>query len=147
MKRNFYLDVNILVYFLNKESSFNKKAEILLSQAIDEDITLVVSPLTLDEFLHALQKIFLQQKIDSKIIWKNLDKSLDSVLSLPNLDIVSPSLGKEKQKEVLFLMKKYNLLPRDAYHLFTVITNDIDCLATFDKDFSKVKEVKVVGLE
>jgi len=41
-------------------------------------------------------------------------------------------------------MEKYDLCPRDAYHLLTMIYNKIDSFATFDTDFNKVFEDKLI---
>ena len=45
---------------------------------------------------------------------------------------------KDHLPEIMRLMRKYNLKPRDAYHLLTMLENEIEYIATYDKDFDKV---------
>lgn len=141
-----YLDANVLISFINEESLFYQKTKILLFNLRKEDFQFRLSALTIDETLHALKKYFLSKKYQPATLFLSLKKILKQILSLPNLDIINPPTDKQLQVEVINLMQKYNLSPRDAFHLFTVIANDIDCLATFDEDFSQVKEVEIIGL-
>lgn len=142
-----YLDANVLISFINEESLFYQKTKVLLFNLRKEDFQLRLSTLTIDETLYALKKHFLLKKCQKETLYLSLKKFLKQILSLPTLNIINPLVDKKLQIEVVNLMQKYNFSPRDAYHLFTAITNDIDCLATFDKDFERIKEVKVVGLE
>ena len=41
-------------------------------------------------------------------------------------------------------MEKYSLLPNDATILATAVERGFNAIATFDKDYSKVQEVKVL---
>ena len=48
------------------------------------------------------------------------------------------------QLKVINYMQKYHLKPRDAYHLLTIMENNIDGFATFDNDFNKVFSAKIL---
>jgi len=58
--------------------------------------------------------------------------------------LVNSPTGLKDQIKVVEYMEKYNLCPRDAYHLLTMIYNKIDSFATFDTDFNKVFEDKLI---
>jgi len=43
-------------------------------------------------------------------------------------------------------MKKYNLRPRDTFHLLTILSSNIETGSTFDKDFAEVKKKKLIRI-
>lgn len=145
MTKKCYLDANVLVYLLNKKDKSHKRAAILLHSLILNNFDLYISSLVIDEVLYALRP-YMIKTYGQRLIWQKLEFILKHILQLPNLKLANPSIVLQEQMQVVNLMKKYNISPRDAYHLFIVLCNNIDSLATFDQDFSKVKEVEVVGL-
>jgi len=46
----------------------------------------------------------------------------------------------------LHYLEKYALKPRDALHCATMQENEIEAIASFDKDFDKVKEIKRIRI-
>lgn len=133
-----YLDTNILIYYIFEASLYFEKARnLILSLRVDEYF-LYISPLTIDEFSYQLDLLSRYDDKKRKDLYELLEIMMSTVLSLPRLHIVNPPTTKDKQYEVINLMEKYNLKPRDAYHLLTMIENDIEYIATYDKDFNKV---------
>lgn len=138
-----YLDSNVLIYLKDEESIGFVRSRALIEKLASQNISLIVSSLCLDEFLHEFGKA-LRKKTPEKDFFTNLEKALTSILDLPNLSIVNPPNDANRQLEIISLMKTYALRPRDAYHFLTMLTNDIDGFASFDNDFHKVFAAKLI---
>jgi len=131
-----YLDINVLVYFKDEKSLYHKKVIEKFIFLIKNDFYFYVSSLVLDEFLYVFR--YFLEKNEKKDIFSKLKKALTEILAIPNLSIVSLLKEKEKQIEVISYMERYDLSPRDAYHLMIMKENAIDYFFTFDKDFELV---------
>lgn len=131
-----YLDANVLICFKNEDSPLFDKAQKLIRNLIKNSYKIYVSPLVVDEFLHPIKFVLEGKKV--KDIYPILQKALKDVLSLPNLEIVNFSTKKSVHLEIVSLMEKFNLKPRDAYHLLTMKENKIRFFATLDSDFDLV---------
>jgi len=131
-----YLDSNVLVYFKDEKSLYHKKVVEKFIFLIKNDFYFYVSSLVLDEFLYVFR--YFLEKNEKKDIFSKLKKALTEILAIPNLSIVSLLKEKEKQIEVISYMERYDLSPRDAYHLMIMKENAIDYFFTFDKDFELV---------
>lgn len=145
MKKKCYLDANILIYFFIGDLELRRRSKKLLENLKQKSYSFAISTLVIDEFLQAMRYYF-SKKYQETLKWAKLKESLEAILQLPKLEIINPSVELQQQLEVIVLMQKYNLSPRDAYHLFIVLSNNIDAFATFDSDFGKVREVEIVGL-
>lgn len=132
-----YLDSNILIYLKDSSSINHNKTVKNVRNLIKNRTRLFLSPLCLDETIHAFGIIF-------KKNFGIVTKVIDEILSIPRLEIVNPPTSIDENKRVLSLMKEYDLQPRDAYHLLTMQTNNIDGFATFDNDFKKVFASKLI---
>lgn len=139
-----YLDSNVLIYFKQENSPFFTDAENILLELMQEDISILISTLTLDEVLLQLRNILVLEKTAHEHIYVLLDNILKDLLSLPNLRIINPPTEKRKQKKILKFMHRYKLRPRDAYHLLTMQEYGISLFATFDKDFKDVFRKNVI---
>ncbi len=135
---NCFLDANICISFVQNPHQFHDRAVSTLEHIIKLRFTPVVSPLVLDEFIYIIKRDY-----GSKSLVNTKDR-LSELLSIPNLMIVNPSPEPKQQVKILDLVAKYNLKPRDAYHLMTMQTNKIKYFATFDNDFSKVFKGRVL---
>lgn len=122
-----YLDANLLIYFVQKNSTFHQKSISLLTSITESRLTPAVTPLCLDEFLYHIRGSISQKSIDLK-----------AILKIPNLTIVNPPIKPKEQIKVLRMMNKFRLRPRDAYHLLAMQSNKIKYFATFDNDFKSV---------
>lgn len=135
MKRCF-LDSNILVYFKDSLSVYHKIVSQKITKLVSSDTELYISPLILDEFLYVFRSVLMRKKIPQ--FYKELQRVVAEILQLPLLSLVNPPLAFHQQLQVVGYMEEYGLKPRDAYHLLTIISNNIDSFATFDTDFKKV---------
>ncbi len=137
-----YLDTNILVSFQFEQSTFHQKAVSLFSELSQKNAAFFITPLTLDEFLLATTRSFriFKQNVDFKMI----RKIFKAILLLPNLEIISPPLSINEQLQIINLIHKFKLKPRDAYHLLTITSHKITHFATFDQDFDLVFKKKLV---
>lgn len=137
MKKRCYLDSNIATYLIDKKSSFHVSALQLLDHLIEQNYYFVISPLVVDEFLYAIRNTFFQQGKKELEIMRQLKHALTQLLSLSGLEMVYPIGVLQEHGEVVSLMERYTLSPRDAYHLFAMYRNDVHYLATGDTDFTK----------
>ena len=132
-----YLDANFLVYYKNEDAPQHKLVLSKLADLIKKQIDIFISPLVIDEFIYAMlfsvrRKVFTDEDI------RNLKKILKEILDFPFLKIISTPIDSNSQLEILEYMGKYNLKPRDSYHLLTMLSNSVHTFATFDTDFKKV---------
>ena len=137
-----YLDANILAGFTIETSPFHQSAVNLIISLISNESIIVVSSLGLDEFLQAMRKDFIIRKFKPDL--QIIKKAFTNILKIANLELVNPSIVKNEHRKVINFMEKYNLRPRDAYHLFIMKSNKIKYFATFDNDFQRVFEAKVL---
>lgn len=133
--KNCYVDANLLVYFKDLESPAHAGARLILKKVIDQNYQIVISSLVLDEFLYAT--LHLTYPIGSDKL-TNLKLGLQTILKLSDIKLANPPMEPKKHLKVINLMDEFNLLPRDAYHLFIMLENKIKYFATFDNDFNKV---------
>jgi predicted nucleic acid-binding protein len=134
-----YLDSNICIAYLQSPHLFHAKAGEILINIRRNSITPIISPLVLDETTHILLR-------DAKLIkqsgyFRLIKNGIRELLSLPLLRIVNPPPDSKKQLKIFEYMEKFNLKPRDAYHLLIMTHNKINLLATFDSDFDSVFSV------
>lgn len=130
-----YLDSNILIYFQDSKSPFYRETREMVSKLVKEEVSLVISPLVIDEYIY--NSSVSSDKVKKESL-KMVKQSLSEILKLPQIVLANPPLKIKKQFKVLKLMEKYSLKPRDAYHLLIILENKIKSLATFDSDFENV---------
>ncbi len=130
-----YLDSNILIYYQDRGSPFYQQTQEMIGRLVKDGLSLVISPLVLDEYIY---NTFASSDKTSKEKMQVIKLSLEEILKLPGLKVINPPLEKSKQFEVLRIMEKFSLKPRDAYHLLIALENKIKYLATFDHDFEGV---------
>ena len=129
-----YIDANIflnpVLYNIN-EVEEAKKSQKFLKEVISKKISGVTSVLTWDEFVW--------------IIRKNLGKKTASekgkeLLIFPNLSFISVTFSTILRAQDL--LSKYNIKPRDAIHVASMIENNITKLISFDGDFDDISEIE-----
>lgn len=129
-----YLDANCLIYFLQESSPLHIQAKEIIKKLRSSSISLVISPLCLDEFLYNFPGNS-----------KTKARALSKILKLPTLKITNPPVTIESQLKIPRLMSKYKLKPRDAYHLLIARENKVKYFATFDSDFNSVFSSKILS--
>ncbi|MBI5614052.1 type II toxin-antitoxin system VapC family toxin [Candidatus Gottesmanbacteria bacterium] len=138
-----YLDSNVLIYLKDERSFGYQRSRKTIEKLVVQNISLYVSPLCLDEFLHGFGKA-LRSKTPEKEFFTNLERALVSIFKFPQLFIINPPTNLETHAQIISLMETYSLRPRDAYHLLTMQENKINGFATCDKDFEKVFASKIL---
>ncbi|MBI5465633.1 type II toxin-antitoxin system VapC family toxin [Candidatus Gottesmanbacteria bacterium] len=138
-----YLDSNFLLYWKNEDAKQHQECVEILGKLVAKSVKLYISPLVIDEFIHSLKYLLLSRS-SSTNYYEILRKTLKEVLLLPRLEIISSPIDVPSQFQVLDFMQKFSLGPRDAYHLLTITVNQIDSFATFDNDFKKVFNAKLI---
>lgn len=131
-----FLDSNILVYFKDDLSVYHKVASQKISELVSSGTEFYISTLVLDEFLYVFQSVLMIKKIPQP--YKELQRAVIEILQLPLLSLINPPFTSRQQLQVVKYMEEFSLKPRDAYHLLTIISNNINSFATFDADFKKV---------
>lgn len=144
MKLKCYLDSNILLYYIFESSEYFAATRDLMLSFLTDEATLYISPLTIDEFTYQLDILSRINNKKRSDFYQLVEIFLSTIMSLPNLKIVNLPT----QESILFkfvdLMKNFNLKPRDAFHLLTMLENDIEYIATYDKDFNKVVKSGII---
>jgi len=130
-----YLDANVLIFLQDKKSPFYNQAVLTIKQLILKRAEIFTSSLSLDEFLQGSLRFSRKTKQEMK---GQLKIGLKKIFSLPQFRLVNPPDDTKRHMKVVDIVAKYNLRPRDAYHLFIMQENKIKYLATFDHDFDRV---------
>lgn len=135
MKRSCYLDTNLLIYFQNSQSNYHEQAVATLDKLVQAQYQIFISSLVLDEYIYNTLKLLVGTR-EEKLA--NLKSSLKQIFKLPKFNLVNPPSEPKKHLRIFVIIAKFNLQPRDAYHIFTILENKIKYFATFDSDFDKV---------
>jgi len=130
-----YLDANVFVFAAVNTEDLGDKARSIIRRIQLGEETAVTSALTWDEVFWAVKKHNMELAFEV----------CEAMMNLPNLEIISAD--KELALSALRLMRDCHLAPRDALHAATAIACDVDFVVTSDEHFSRVKELKVKGLE
>jgi len=135
MRKNIFLDANILIYSQDPNSLFFKQSVAILKKSVEEGNEMSVSPYILNE-VH----FFLVKQTENDTAYKIVNK----ILKYPNLKFVDIKFTLKDMKSVLTLSTKYSLKTFDAFHAYYCKKLNIKTIATFDKDFRKIPWLKVV---
>lgn len=129
---NLYLDTNFFLYLADKSSHFYPICKRFIKYCQKENILISTSAETIQEIIHYTKNI------------KQLEKGLKAAKK--TLDIIDELLPVTKETinaYLRFTLKYKNASSRDLIHMATCAENKIEKVVTFDRDFSKFKEVKI----
>lgn len=132
---NCYLDANVLIFLQDRKSPFNNQARLVVKQLILKKAEIFTSSLALDEFLQGNLRFSHKSR---QAMRGQLKNGLKRIFSLPQFRLVNPPVDPKTHLKVVDMVAKYNLRPRDAYHLLIMKENKINYFATFDSDFDNV---------
>ncbi len=135
-----YLDSSFLISLLVESHPLNKKAQEINKKAIEKNLYPCISILTFDETIFHLQKY--QSVSKNRFL---VSKFIEQITTLP-FYYIQPQWNPFVPQEIIDLMKRFRLKPRDAIHLKTMLDNKIRYLLTLDKDFEKQKLQKFVKI-
>ena len=148
MGKKAYLDANVLIAHQTRGHSHFQRAKDLLDELWQNRVQLVISSLTIDEFWYGISFILREQGENKPFSAHGLifSKVLNNILSWRNIDLVSFQNSASELKKVLELIKKFNLRPRDAFHLRIMQQQRTNKLVTFDTDFQKVQKWGIIEI-
>jgi len=131
-----FVDTNVFISAFNLDSQFFKSASNLINMLDTKNKIGVVTPYVINEAHY-----FFLRKYGQEIAFA-LCKGL---LSMKRINLIDLVLSSSDVIDILDLAKRYNLKTFDAYHAYYCKKLGIKKIATFDKDFEKIKWLKVVG--
>lgn len=141
-----YLDANILVYWaLPKTPEIRKRVRFLLAKIIKENIS--ASCLSMDEAWWGIKDIYnviynTQLGCADEPIFSLIKNFTEKIIKKTEiLQFNDPVGGINK---ALKNIEEFKLRPRDAFHLALMRANNIDSIATNDRDF--IKNQKPMGI-
>ncbi len=128
-----YIDTSVFYAAVTKDEFFEKAKKILTEIGLEraEGYT---SSFTLTEFLFAIQKL--------RPTKEEMRKSLDAIFKYPNISILS--FGDKTLYEAIEWMGR-GVEIGDAIHIGAMKEFGIEKIASFDRGFDKIKEIKRIG--
>ena|SRR3989344_5396030 len=140
-----YLDANILIAHQVSNHQYHTRAMDIIDRIWKKRHSFVISSLTWDEFFYGL--IFILQSVAKDKTKTSFDlhtqvisEATEKEFSWERLELVEFRHNPTEVKIVLKNMQRYNLRPRDAFHLCIMQQQNIRQIATFDHDFNRIKE-------
>ena len=120
------LDTNVILRFLLADhETLSPRARDIFGQAAANEMTLVVSGVVLAECVYTLKSFY-------KLARPDISAALETLLSLPNVEPLEPSL-----RQALQLFADHNVDFADAY-LAALGSSLGHNVATFDRDVGKL---------
>jgi len=126
-----YLDANIFAFAELDIGGLGERARALLRKIKEGEMEGYASALTIDELLW----VFVKNRQEAL-----MERALRDVYELPNCTVLA--VGGDVLLLALKFMKKYSLKPRDAMHCAVMQKEGLHIIASDDRDFDKVKEIK-----
>lgn len=130
---NIYLDTNFFLYLSEPSSSFHQDCLRLVKHCKKNKIPLVTSTETIQEIIHFTKNT------------KQLEKGIK--VAQKTLQLINEILSVNKTTIEIYLEKTSTYKTsssRDLIHLAVCLENKIDKIVTFDKDFARFKEIKIL---
>lgn len=131
MEKSFYVDSNIFIFAYSDEKENGIICRKILNLIIEEKISVFTSVLTFDEVFNKIMKL---KDKETALVASKL------FLNIQNLNFID--INWNTINSSLFLLKDYNLGPRDSIHLACALSKNLKNIITNDKDFDKIKEIK-----
>jgi len=130
-----YLDANFFVMCNFDQTIKGENARKILGE-ISAGKEAITSSLALDEVMWVIIK---NKRIEA------LRETIEDIYAMLNLTVkeVSPEIP----LEALDFIEKYNLKPRDAFHVAVMKKFQVNEIVSDDSDFDKVEWVKRIGYE
>lgn len=126
-----YLDANFFIFALLDKTKKGVAAREIQRSIVKGKERAITSSLALDEIMWVLIRNRKQHLLRTAV---------EGIYLTPNLDVVGVS--STAPLLALDFMEKYDLKPRDAFHLAVMRENRVGIIVSNDKDFDKVELVK-----
>jgi len=130
-KKRVFIDTNIPIYASGKDSPFKELSIKILKDIAIGKIFGFTSVEVLQEILYRFYEINIPEK--GLMLFDEFSNIVDEILPV-NYKII------QKAREIL--EKTSGLNTRDAVHVATIEYYDIEYIATFDKHFSNLKNIR-----
>lgn len=130
-----YLDSNIFIFACSSNETVSGQCAKILDSVVKGKISAVTTLLTFDELFYTLYR---DNGFEEAVLFS------ENFLAMPNLSLANVDSGTIHNS--LQLIKQYRLAPRDAIHAATAQRYKVDVFVSDDGDFSKVKELKCMGI-
>lgn len=143
---NLYLDSNFLVAYFVPHHSDHHKSVITFANLLSQNNTLHLSPLVIDETLHAIRNEYNALRKKNKLLpqphaffFNELKGVIDQLIQFSQIKIrqFEGSINNGCSSTVDNI-KKYSLAPRDAFHLAYMQDWGVDYIVTNDSNFTSL---------
>ena len=155
-----YPDTNFILKLLIKHEAKHPTAEALFTYLMfkNNKIKFLLSTLVVDEFWWALLNNLYKSdnntkldpnrlKWDKSIIAKYADrlkKYTQNLFKLPLIELIS--MDKSLSKDALENMTKFNMAPRDSFHLAVANSNHANAFISNDTDFESIESETIENI-
>lgn len=149
-----YLDANFVMAVFTEKNIYHKQCSDFIQRLEHYKVPSFLSPLVMDEVCFVIIRGGLKDSLGNDWIKIRRENPAVIVPLLPAIKLIHKEL-----KQLPFIkhlsvtastgylasnnIVKYYLLPRDALHLAIMQTNNIDHIATLDRDFGDAINIKV----
>lgn len=146
-----FVDSNIITYFLLKHTDFYETCKRFLTRIERGEVSAFINHIVMSEVYFSYIRAKLSEDLDlhpSAIISKVKDdpgllsrvdlSPVDLLFQMENLAVANPSQG-----SVGPLIQLSHLLPNDALHLSSMLSKNITDIASNDRDFERIRNIKV----
>lgn len=149
-----YLDANFLIYWsVSKKPELKKRARVLIAKFLIQKSVLALSTLTFDEAWNGIRKelAFSSKSLSHfhPTVYSQIEVITNKILDHPSFKIIQFQNLEDGVRKALENIKKYQLKPRDSFHLAIAKDNGITKIVTDDKDFidqQALMKIKVVSI-
>lgn len=131
---NFYLDTNFFIYLADKSSPFHLICKKFIRYCQKENILIATSTETIQEIIH-----YTKNTKQLPLGLKASKKALSIINEL--ISVTGSTIG----LYLGFVSKYKSATSRDLIHLAVGLENKVDKIVTFDRDFAKFKEIKILN--
>lgn len=143
---NLYLDSNFLVAYFVPHHSNHDKSVIIFAKLLSQNNVLHLSPLVIDETLHAirneynvLRKKNKQSPQSHAFFFNELKVVIDHLIQFSQIKIRQfEGSVNNCCSSAVDNIKKYSLAPKDAFHLAYMQDWDVDYVVTNDSHFTSL---------
>ena len=151
MSQKVYLDANVLIAHQVNNHEYHQQAVKLLDDLWKKGSNLLISSLTVDEFFYGvvfiLRSLPPSRKSHPFSTYAHLlRKSLSAILTWEGVELVEFQNNSDELLQTVTLMEKYNLRPRDAFHLRIMQQQETNSFVTFDQDFNDLGKVEKINI-
>lgn len=134
--RKVYIDTAPFIYFIDESEVYAEIMERIFSELLNNNVLLVTSVITCEEFLVYPYRVNNQEKID--VFFEFIEECGIQVI---NIDLYIA-------KKAAMLRSKYkDIKGMDALQLSTAIVLGCDLFLTNDKQLRQIKEINIITLD